>query len=529
VNTRFAPRALAVLVVAVLQRSTLDAWFATDDFLHLYQLTNTDLAQFVLTPHAGHVYLVRNTIFAAAHALFGLDARLYLYALLATHLVNVVLLHVILERARAPRWLAFAGAIAWGGSLLHRDSLQWYTAHGLILVATVLLVFLFEVQRVRENRLVPERRVILRWMALLLAGSTCYGTGIAVAMLAPLIAYLLIPAERGGRGVALKLLPVVALVPLLYAVVYWMVPEAEAQAQGEATQFFFRDPVIWSFAALSTLTLHGYAVAGLLLGPFAVVDPQGIIAGPLAGGSVDVSMRLWIAVALAVAVLLAMGWQRASRGNRGLAAVGLLVAASSYGLIAIGRAKFLILMALPVQVATTPRYHYVGTLGITLAVVWGLSQFGAQGEAVSRSRSRSRALAATVAWVLVTSATAFVTGKVIHSTGARARPHYERAIQRIELTLRAAEVGRTVCIRNRPFAAHPFGGFPGWAAVYVITHPSDVFEGRTVRFVDGDAERVRRARAARPNRAATLLLTEAERSVCGPRRQRQVQAAPTDS
>ena len=104
------PLALAAIVYAPVTRH----YFFADDFLHLYRLANLPLVQNIIEPFAGHLYLVRNAVFALLHWLFDVDPRGCFAAMLVTHLANAWLLYGVVVVFTGSRLLACAGAALWG-------------------------------------------------------------------------------------------------------------------------------------------------------------------------------------------------------------------------------------------------------------------------------------------------------------------------------------------------------------------------------------------------------------------------------
>src|SRR5262249_17981647 len=153
-------------------------YFFADDFNCLLSILNDGFLRFVLRPFAGHNLLVRNLAFYASYQLFGMRAELYFWTVLLTHLLNVWLLFRVLRNMSAGLALACFGAALWGTSPAHVGTLGWYSVYGQVLVATVLLVVLGGVTARARTGAAPSRRSAAVWYALLLAGTTCFGTGV---------------------------------------------------------------------------------------------------------------------------------------------------------------------------------------------------------------------------------------------------------------------------------------------------------------------------------------------------------------
>src|SRR5262245_13102587 len=117
----------------------LGNFFFADDFLNLYRIANLPLLEYVLTPHGGHVLVVRIASFWLFRAVFGLRPELFFAAVLCTHLLNVGLLFLAARALTGSALLACAAATAWGGAPLHQGTLGWYSVYGQVVSATALL------------------------------------------------------------------------------------------------------------------------------------------------------------------------------------------------------------------------------------------------------------------------------------------------------------------------------------------------------------------------------------------------------
>src|SRR5262245_10892178 len=173
------------LAVAVYQ-PIRHIWFFSDDLMHLVEAASDPVPVFLLRPFGGHNYLVRNSIFLASYELFGLRAGLYYWTVLLTHLVNVALFFGVVRGLSGSGWLACLAAAAWGTSPILVGTLGWYSVYGQVLVATVLLVVLFWITRTGAESPVPKWTAAV-WFVLLLAGTTCFGTGVGIALVFPLV------------------------------------------------------------------------------------------------------------------------------------------------------------------------------------------------------------------------------------------------------------------------------------------------------------------------------------------------------
>jgi hypothetical protein len=192
---------------------------------------------------------------------------------------------------------------------------------------------------------------------------------------------------------------------------------------------------------------------------------------------------------------------------------------AAYGLIALGRAWFLESRGLNATwLAASPRYHYLASIGLIACLALGAGGLWRRGDAVFGSSTRR--------WLPVLLAGGWLVGVLpLAQTAARrtdgqltawSREVFRDTRARMRELIVQAPPGEPVFIQNRPFLGTAFiqrflspGAFPGWAAVFVLTYPDDVVEGRRVYFVEGDP-RVLAAVRARSGRVVRLLVAPAE-------------------
>jgi hypothetical protein len=479
---RLSSRALSGWHPLVLVPLALAAWvyhpivrvfFFADDVLHLNDIANKSALAFVLAPFGGHNYLVRNLVFLGSWQLFGLRTELWYGVVLLTHLLNVWLLFRVLGTLTASVRLACFGATIWGISPLGVGTLGVYSVYGQVMAATVLLVVLDGLTRLGTAREPVPVYTASLWYALLLAGTTCFGTGIGVALVFPLVLFLLLPAAWRQRGVRLAYLALPAVTLAAYfelrrlSALIEPLPLEEVLHVVVATRGLLVAPAM-------VPPLLGFGVTASTLGHF--LDAQ---AYPDA--------RAWGSV---IAVALGLGLV-AWRGDAGARRAALAMAALSvgiYGVIAVGRASvYANVYRLPLtQVATEPRYHYMGTIPIIVLLCQILQQVGRIGwvSSIPRDPLLAAGLGLAVA--------GYARSSIRIDEHAAARAYFTRTGQEIDAAVAAAPPGTTVYLENQttPFDvlgwAVPNRLFPGRAAVFLLTQPSARVDGREVRFVERD-------------------------------------------
>jgi hypothetical protein len=485
-TVRWHPLALVPVVLSAwVYRPLLHVFFYADDFYHLAQIADGRGMTFVVTPFAGHNLVARNLVFMGMWKLFGVHAESWYATVLATHLLNVWLLFGVLGALTGSVTLACFGAALWGTCPLAVGTIGWYSVYGQALVATILLLVLDRVTRTRE-----PGGVAWAWSALLLVGSTCFGTGVAVAIAFPVVLFLLVPAAWARAQVRTACLALPAATMALYfgcrRIAGWLEPLPLRETIHEVAALHAL-PVAPAMLA----SLLGTGVAGAVLGPFA--DGFGHSAALIGPTVVVFCLGLGL-----------VAWRGDGRARRVLIAMAVL-AVTVYALIAVGRAAaYAMFNADVVEAAKAPRYHYVGTLPIT--VLFSL---------ILRELSRVRGVSAVPGWLALGTGL----GLLVAGYGgshfridrhAATRAYFEREAAELEQAVRAAPPDGTVQLANGSLPAGLFGPlldvfFPGRAAIFLLISPSDELAGRRVRFVEHDARILDYWREHSAGRMATLL------------------------
>lgn len=429
IATTLLPAALAVLAFG----GVLGCYFVQDDFYWLFRAAHVPARALLLESVSGHLLLTRNAILLASWTAFGPDARAFFATVLVAHGAAAVLLAAVLRRWALDPWLAAGVAGAWAVAPLHAGTLGWYSAatHGWSTCAVlVALVALPPIGRARLFLAVPA----------LLAAASTFGTGLAAAAVAPGVAWLARPGDR-------RALVATALAGGLAMVTY-------AVTVGGVDRVLLIDPRLQ----------HAMSVYGGLTWPGVALE---LFGGLVWTGLVDLGAGR--AGGAALATLIVAGLARPT--SRRLTAVGVLLAASAYGAVAIGRAGLVGDVGLPLWgIARVRHYHYAAQAGIALAA----------GSAASGLVGRQ---ASGVGAVLVLAAALRV---VLAPPAIDAQDAARRAVADVERVARAA----TGPLPNRPFAPTgllrvfiPPDRMPGVAGVFATFHPDGTIDGRPVHFV----------------------------------------------
>ena len=469
--------ALPLALAAVVYFPITGNYFIEDDFLFLYRIVNGNWLQNLLTHHGGHILIARNAVFWLFHTLFGTAAAWYFAVVLLTHLLNVYLLFAVIRGQTGNAPLACFGAALWGTCRLNEGALGWYAVYGQVLVGTCFLWFLYDLTRIGAGAPLP-RYASVRWMLLLGVAATSFGVGLAVALVSPLLAWLLLPASR-ARTLTVRALCAVALaIPLLYV----GTQRLAASLYGVRSSVPFLMATIYNPAMVAAFTAGVvlYGVTGLCLGVFApagVYNPTSLVVGAF----------------LLTALIVALA--RSPTPVRARLAAYAVAALACYGSVALGRG-----LIRPDSIGV-PRYQYVALLPVVLL----LSEL--VGYATSFLRSAQAAVLVVAA--LATPLLSYARNQKPLYSSTQARRETQITLQRIRALAAAQPGDGPACIRNGDFGSVRPGipartDFPGWAALYAIFEPSNEIGGRRIYFLEQDQDVV--AAAAGGRRSGELIV-----------------------
>jgi hypothetical protein len=478
---------LAVGLAAIVYSPVTGAYFFADDLLFLMRIAAEPLRGVLLDPFGGHLLLTRNAVFAATFALFGADPTPYYWSSFLTHLANVWLLFRLLCALTARPALACLGATLWGTCPVHIATVGWYASYGQLLATTAMLVVLGQVARA-DPATPPSLGRVVWWCGILLLGATCFGVGVGVALVFPVVAVLLLP--RLMRPTALAAL---LALPLTVTGLYRWVTRREPVAAGMG---MFQAIVLRSYSRVPIMLGHllNYGASALTLGFFRAV-------GRWPNAATYPSTASRIVAAVFGTALLGAFWLADPRGRRQLLAAATL-ALGVYGIVAVGRAGFRLDLAFW---ASEARFHYAGTIPLAMLLCLALRELGRRGPL------RFLPPEALLAGWLAVGTIGWARSTWRPESHAAARQEIEARLSEMDVEIDRAPPGSTVYLVNGTLSPAVRGpaidqaGLPGRAALFVIMHPSDVVRGRHVRFVEPDA-RVRAVQAARNGRLGSLLV-----------------------
>ncbi len=459
------PLALTALVFWPITRN----YFFGDDLLAVYDTIHKPLARLLLEPYGGHVMATRNVVFLLLYRLFGPNPTAYFSIVLLTHLLNVGLLFLIIRDLTGTR-LACFGAALWGAASIDEGALGWYQAYGVVMAVTAQLWIVYRLVRIRRSDRL-SRLEVLSWALLLLGASTSFGTGIAITMAMPGIAWLLLPPTATRRRATFGLALIAAGVAVGYLALQRLAehlfPTFQAQVGTMMMSVALESwhSVLW---AARLLMMHGLTV--LLLGPLAH----------------HASVASWGEVALTAAALAGAGagFAVARAEERRLMLACLLPFGTVYLMIATGRGVFL--PQFGPKMLEQAHYHYTAPMPLAILAALLLAE-------LSRWVQPSAAAANVMLglWYLTFTAVQLAAGPAI-AHHDRERELAEKTLAQIKALVLSQPPGSDVYIRNRPFpGVGPFvikspEMFPGIAGLFAIYYPNQLLEERRVFFVEAN-------------------------------------------
>lgn len=488
---------LPVMLSLFVYRKLVNVYFNSDDFLNLFYIVNREPLDYMLRPHGGHVLLVRNAVFWLTFQVFGAWPEFYFATVLLTHLLNVALLYLLVWRLTGNGIVSAIAAALWGICPVHGGTLGWYCVYGQVLVATVLLALLNQAVRPVSDGTRLRWRILLIWPVLLLVASTCFGIGIGITLVAPLVFFLLLPPSPQRTATCLVLCLLAASTPYLYG-------------QALALHQAYSGPSSEGFAAAVAFEQRGVSLHQLAMVMYlGLCGLSSLVIGFI--GTIDTFPPAAWLIAGVIAVLTGIVFVGTdSRSRRALLAFAVL-AGGAYGIIAQGRSQFFQPETLALGAAQA-RYHYVAT--VPFAAMLGL--VAAQIIAWLRLRAGAHVLLLT-AWLSV-AAWSYRSSAPFIDFSPNSRKETLIVINTVLKKAGQAWRVRDVFIRNYPFRAIGMlfvlnqVAFPGWAAVYTIFFPTNEVAGKHVHFVEDDPAVVRMAKKGR--RTAGLIISEADLRPC---------------
>lgn len=453
------PLALSTFVFWPITRN----YFFADDLLAIYDAIHKPLLRFLFEPYGGHVMATRNLVYLFLYHLFGPNPAAYFFVVLLNHLLNVGLLFLIIRNLTSTR-LACFGAGLWGAAAIHEGALGWYQAYGVVMASTAQLWIVHRLVQIRRSNRLSQLEV-LSWGLLLFGASTSFGTGIAITVAMPGIAWLVLPPTATRRRATIGL----ALTAVCVTVGYFALQQltnylfAKFRLTVVTTALRYWDAVLWT---AGLLTVHGLTV--LFLGPLA--------------HHASVASAPEYALTAAAAAALGIGFATARPPMRRLMLACLLPFAVSYLLIAAGRGAFLSVRG--TKMVAQAHYHYSASLPLAMLAALLLNELARRWRPSATSATAALAL-----WYAAFAAVQISAGRPIEHHGNERRLA-DQTLAQIKTLVLSQPPGSDVYIRNGvfygvgPFVIKNPHTFPGIAGLFAVYHPDQMLEGRRVFFVE---------------------------------------------
>jgi hypothetical protein len=521
-NSVRASALLALIPVGasvLVHSSVLSYDFRLDDILHFYDAANAGFLELVFTPNAGHNYLLRNTILYLFFRLFGLDPVPYFGMMLLSHALNSFMLFRLLTSLTGRPLLAAFCSTLWGMSPVNNGALGWFSAFGHIHAGLFLLWFLSELVLVRRTAITPSGFTVACWYLLAFCMATSFAIGLALCVVLPAVAWLLLSEHPDRSRIARLLSPLALLVLALY----FLSNHIHESLSGRPAAFPYLEalkPDHWLIMLRFAANLCSYGFCSLVLGPFFAFGENGIVLGPLRDFGAAELLVFAYAMALSFLAWLAWSTRRSSVSRRGIVLALLILSITSYAVISVGRAWFVDAFCIrdPYTVescATVMRYHYVAPLMLAALIGVALDEAG-----IGRSWPFRRGLFLLAIWTATMVYPCYRSASALYQeTGMAFRQEYRQVLGKIQDEIDRAKTGAAVYVENRALRSVPLFGFfgkpaalPGWAALFAITYPDNTVDGRKVYFVESDPEVLRMARS-RPRTYISRLIVSRSRDL----------------
>jgi Flp pilus assembly protein TadD len=357
--------ALAAVTLAVYGQVATHQFISLDDDLYIRDnpMVNAGwslkgIAWAFTTFHAANWHPLTWLSHMTDSQLFGLNAGGHLLVNALIHVLNTLLLFVFLKRVTGARWRSAIVAGLFALHPLHVESVAWAAERKDTLAAFFGLMSLLAYARYVEAPSRKRYAMVAVALALGLMAKPMLVTWPFVLLLLdywPLCRFEWRPTQ-GIRGFAKAFLPLIGeKVPLFCLVAASMIVTYVAQSRGGAVQGLVNAPISWrvsnAVVAYAKYLLLTFWPTGL--GVYYPFSPGGVPAWQVAGALVLLAAITAIAVREAGRrAYLIVGW---------LWFLGTLVPV--IGLVQVGGQ------------AMADRYHYIPSIGLFLAMVFGFADF----------------------------------------------------------------------------------------------------------------------------------------------------------
>lgn len=493
----------AMIFSALVHSSILRNFFFYDDYLHLYDAANRGFIKFIILPHGGHLYLVRNVIFYAFYKLFGFHTEIYFISVLLTHMLNVLLLFNILKNFTDNSYIAFSGASLWGINPINQGTLAWYSAYGHALAGTFFLWILYDISRINCRRIEITKTTVVRWMIILFACATCFGTGIALATTFPIVAWLLLYNEEKRKTVTKAMIFIVIIISVIWFFLNHQYKGINLESlvvantpQDNSINALF-DPFSWGKIVIMLCELIAYSISSTLLGPFYTII------------NIDNFKPVCYFISFFFLFLVVWTYLKGSTKLRYRLLSFLVLLISIYGFISLGRAVYYFHLghAIEKAILISPRWYYIGTMLVTIILCLLLERYPLR--QLSKMKY-IKILPFILLAIMIVPAIQIAYSSIIFRASQIQHLEYDMVLSEINRKIERQGAGQNVYIPNyrlkNIFVPSEFKNFPGAAALYIMSYPENIVNGRRVYFVEPDHDIVTNLRKQKSIRISGVLV-----------------------
>lgn len=489
---------------AIVQVTIIKNFFISDDFLHLYQATNINFWEFLITPHGGQFLPVLSSFFYIFLNLFGINSEYYFIFVLLTHLINVALLYYVILFFTGKRNIALFFSTLWGISPINQASLGWFSSFAYVIVVNFLLLILLDIGRIKTGGVKPHPIMFIKWMIILILSSLTAGVGMSITMGFVIVSWFLLYETKYRIKTTLFSIVVAITVPITYLCLLHLYTKISGISPigSMAPSLPYESLHFWVLTIKMLLNMIVYGMGTLLTGPFLIFFPK--LAFPIS----------YTAISL-VCLFLIAAFIMASKYSRLQMFAYLLLVINVSFFISFGRAYAADWLKITTQelIIMGPRYFYLINIICALLLSVGYESFPFMEKIKTRLPDY---ILPTLIIAILFIPSLWCVKLVIPDNGHQARNDFHTMIKQIEKTRDANQREENYYFMNMDVKSIFFLGmdksnFPGIAAMYIIAFPSNEFSGKRIYFVEKDHEIVYKLRNTRKSlRISELLVTEEE-------------------
>jgi hypothetical protein len=494
VNRLFNDRSIPwwpVIATLFVQFEVLFNGFLFDDYMHLYDLSNIPFLDALLKANEHLLYSFK-TVMWLVKSLFGANPFAFMLLGLIIHLASVRLLFEIISRLTGKDNLAAFGAALWGMCPYAVGTLGWVSVHGQAYATAAILWVLLDVVRYSKTPSVLSNGLLIRHAFLLIVAATSFGAGLSSTVVFPFVVALWnpLPTQRN------RLIAVYGSVALAMIALYLLVLAEPGEGIDKRSIVLWRgfggiSKSLGAFAELLSIGFSALIFGPLIVGKISLVQEESL-------SSVAPMIALFTALPLLVLGCVVSGINECRR-----VFAFLILPCAAYGLIAYARSGGWLAIHTEAY-----RYHYLAPaiLAIILCLILS-SLFDRLPE-----RLLSYGRASLVTWLALVilpfhlgPLTAVKEPQLLRQT-----KQHKDSMRTIETALEKSTDQTKIYITNKPFMLY-WGRytpqhFPGLAALFVMSYPSNTVDGKQVYFLEESEHIVLMAQAQKGSRISELLI-----------------------